>query len=195
MSYNRKWIIKEVNFHSQNFDGLARILSKKYYQKNYLLRKIGSNKTQVLHQMRMRQFTRRQPPADIPVKPQEHKSDPEVSLNHDDLYARAWEYDYEKPIFDAENNNATPPNPQEIPVQSDFSTEEMRNTPGKTHECSPEFFHHTHGVSDVTDTYPHMEPDVESSSKQPRNSPTNPRSSKYNLRHNPKPNCNDDYRY
>ena len=40
-----------------------------------------------------------------------------------------------------------------------------------------------------------MEPDVESSSEQPENSPTNPRSSKYNLRHNPKPNCNDDYRY
>ena len=25
--------------------------------------------------------------------------------------------------------------------------------------------------------------------------PTNPRSEKYDLRHNPKPNCNDDYRY
>ena len=55
---------------------------------NYLVRKIGTNKTQVLHRMRMRQFTPRQPPADIQVKPQEYKSDPEVSLNHDDLYAR-----------------------------------------------------------------------------------------------------------
>ena len=43
----------------------------------------------------MRQFTPHQPPADIPVKPQEYKSDPQVRLNHDDLYARAWEYDYE----------------------------------------------------------------------------------------------------
>ena len=111
---------------------------------------------QVLHRMRMRQFTPRQPPADIPVKPQEYKCDPEVSLNHDDLYARAWEYDYEQPIFDAENKNAAPPNPQEFPIQSDFSTEEMRNTPANTHECSPEILPHT-------DTYPHMEPDVESS--------------------------------
>ena len=31
----------------------------------YLVRKIGTNKTQVLHRMRMRQFTPRQPPADI----------------------------------------------------------------------------------------------------------------------------------
>ena len=67
---------------------------------NYLVRKISNNKTQVLHRMRMRQFTPHQPPADITVKPQEYKSDPEVSLHHDHLYARAWEYDFEQPIFD-----------------------------------------------------------------------------------------------
>ena len=77
---------------------------------NYLVLKIGTNKTQVLHRMRMRQFLPRQPPVDIRVKPQEFKSDPEVSLNHDDLYARELEYDYERPIFDVENNNAAPPN-------------------------------------------------------------------------------------
>ena len=91
-------------------------------------------------------------------------------------------------------DNAAPPNLQEIPLRSDFSTEEMRNTPGNPHACSPEIFPCTNEVSDVTDTYPHMEPDVESSSEQPQNSPANPRSSKYNLRYNPKPNCNDDYR-
>ena len=144
--------------------------------------------------MRRRQFTPRQPPADIRVKPQEYKADPEVSLNHDDLYARAWEYDYEQPIFDAENNNTAPPNSQEIPLQSDFSTEE-KGTRQEPHECSPEIFPQTDEASDVTDTYPHMEPDVETSSEQPKNSPTNPRSSKYNLRHNQKPNCNDEHRY
>ena len=171
------------------------IIEKILPNNNYLVRKIGTNKTQVLHWMRMRQFTPRQPPADIPVKPQKYKSDPEVNFNHDDLYARAWEYDYGQPFFDAENKNTAPPNPQEIPVYSDFATEEMRNTSGNPHECYPEVFPHTDGVSDVTDTYPHIEPDVESSSEQPGNSPTNPRSSKYNLCHNPKPNCNDDYRY
>ena len=71
----------------------------------------------------MRQFTPRQPPADIRVKPQEYQPDPEVSFNHDDLYAKAWEYDYEQPIFDAENKNAAPPNSHKILVQSDFPTE------------------------------------------------------------------------
>ena len=65
------------------------VIEKVLRSNNYLVRKIGTNKTQVLHRMRMRQFTPRQPPADITVKPQEYKSDPKVSLNHDDLYARA----------------------------------------------------------------------------------------------------------
>ena len=143
--------------------------------------------------MRLRQFTPRQPPADIIVKPQEYKSDPEVSLHHDDLYARAWKYDFEQPIFDAENDKAALPNLPEFPLQSDYSTEAMRNTPGNPHVCSPEIFLCTDEVSDVTDTCPHNERDVESSSDQQENSPANPRSSKYNLRHYPKPNCNDDY--
>ena len=142
----------------------------------------------------MCQFTPRQSPADIPIRPQEFKPDPDVSLKHDDLYAGAREYDYEQPVFEAENNNAAPPSPHKIPIQSDFPTEEMKSTPGTTHECFPEIFPQTDKVSDVTDTYPHMEPNVGPTSEQPGNSPTNPCSSKYILRHNPKPNCNDDYR-
>ena len=164
------------------------IIEKVLPNNKYLVRKFGTNEMQVLHRARMRQFTPRQPLADIRVKPQEYKSDPEVSLSHDDLYAKARECDYEKPIFDAENDNAAPPNLQENPLQSGFSTEEMRNTPGNPHVCSPEIFPCIDEVSDVTDTCPHMEPDVVSSSEQPESSPTNPRSSKYNLRHNPKPN-------
>ena len=38
---------------------------------NYLVRKIGTDKRQVLHRMRMRHFTPRQQPADITVKPHE----------------------------------------------------------------------------------------------------------------------------
>ena len=150
------------------------IVAKALPNNNYLVRKIGTNKTQLLHRMRMRQFTPRQPPADIIVKPHEYKSDPEVSRHHDDLYARAWEYDFEQPIFDAENDNETPPNQREIPVRSVFSTEEMRNTRGTTHECSPENLNPTDNTGDVADTYTHMEPDVATSSGQQENSPSNP---------------------
>ena len=168
------------------------IIGKVLPNNNYLVRKIGANKTQVLHRMRMRQFTPRQPPADIRITPQEYKPDPDVSLKHDDLYARAWEYDYEQAIFDAENNNAMTPNTSKIPVQSDFTTQEMRNTPGTAHECSQETLPQTEQLCDVADTYSDMEPNVETGSEQPNNSPTNRRSSKYSFHHNPKPNCNDD---
>ena len=83
----------------------------------------------------------------------------------------------------------------EVPVQSDLSTEKTRNTPGTAHECSPEIFPPTEELSDVTDTYPDMKPDVVASPEQPESSPTEPCSFKYNLRYNPKTNCNDDYRY
>ena len=104
------------------------IVEKVLPNNNYLVRKIGTDKTQVLHRMRMRQFTPRQPQVDIRVNPHEYKPDPEVSINHDDLYARAWEHHYEQPIFDAENDNSVPPNQPEIPIQSDLSTGKMRNT-------------------------------------------------------------------
>ena len=128
--------------------------------------------------MRMRQFTPRQSSDDIRITPQEWNPDPELSLKHDDLYARAWECEYEKPMFDAENNNATPPNPPEVPLQSDLSTDETRNTTGIAHECSPEIFLQTEELCDVTDTYLDREPDVETSPEQPINSPTSLCSSK-----------------
>ena len=89
----------------------------------YQVRKIGTNKTQVLRRMRMRQSTTRQPPPDIRIMPQEWQPDPEVSLKHDDMYDSAWECEYEKPIFDAENNNATLSKSCEFPLKLDLSTE------------------------------------------------------------------------
>ena len=162
---------------------------------NYLVSKYGTNNTQVLHRMRLSQFTPLQSSPDIRILRQEWKLDLEVNLEHDGLYARAWECEYDKPIFDAEKNNATPPNSSETPVQSDLSTKETSNTPGTAQECSRETFPQTEHLCNVIDTYPYMEPDAETNSEQPHNRPTNPHSSKYNLRHNPKLNCNDDLKF
>ena len=61
------------------------IIEKMLPNNNYLIRKIGTNKTQILHRMRLRQFTTRQPLADIPVTQREWQPDPEVVITHDDL--------------------------------------------------------------------------------------------------------------
>ena len=55
----------------------------------YLVRKIGTNKTQILHQMKLQKVTPRQSIPDMPITPREWQPDPEVVSKHDDLYARA----------------------------------------------------------------------------------------------------------
>ena len=85
------------------------ILEKVLPNNNYLVGKIGTNKKQVLHRMQMRQFTPRKPLPAIRITPQDWKFDPEVSIKHDDLYARALECEYERPVLDAEYDNETPP--------------------------------------------------------------------------------------
>ena len=162
---------------------------------NYLIREIGTNKTQMLHRMPMRQLIPQQLPPDTRITPHEWKPDPEVSLKHDDLYARTWECEYKKTIFDAGKDSATPLNSPEIPVQSDLSIDQTWNTPGAAQECSREIFLLREELYDATNKYLGMEPDAETNSEQPNNSPTKPSSWEYNLHHNPKPNCNDNDRY
>ena len=82
----------------------------------------------------------------------------------------------------------------EFALQPDLPTEKTWNTTEAAQERS-QFFSQTEELCDVTDTYPYMEPDAETNSEQPNNSPTDPICSKYTLRHNPKPNCNGNFRY
>ena len=145
--------------------------------------------------MRLRQFTPRQPLPDIPVTQRDWQPDPEVVITHDDLYARAWECEYDEPIFDTDHNNLAVPNPPETMVRSEPTADELRNTPGIIPENSPEIIPQPdesyNGIDVDHDTQPLADTTVEQLDPMP----TNPRSSKYDLRHNPKPNCNDDYRY
>ena len=81
-----------------------------------MVRKIVTNKTQILHRMRLRQFTPRQLTPDIPISRREWQPDPEVLIRHDDLYARAWECEYDEPIFDSDYNHLATPSSPEITI-------------------------------------------------------------------------------
>ena len=113
------------------------IIEKVLPNNDYLVRKIGTNRTQILHRMRLRQFTPRQPISDIPGTQCEWQPDPEVVITHDDLYARAWECQYDEPIFDSDYNNLATPSPPEITISSEQTADEMRNTP-KSHQKNPQ---------------------------------------------------------
>ena len=149
----------------------------------------------MLHCMQLRQFKPCQPPPDVQITPQNWISDPEVSNKQDDLYARAWECDYERAIFDADYDNTAASDPRETALQSDLLPEEKWNTPGTSRKRSPEIFPSTDGLFDGTDTCHYTEPDVEMGLQQHHPIPTIPRSSKYDFRLNPKPSCIDDNSY
>ena len=171
------------------------IIEKVLPNNNYVVRKIGTNKTQILHRKRLRQFTPQQPITDIPVTPREWQPDPEVIIKHDGLYARAWECEHDKPIFDSDRDNLVSPNSPEITVRSREKADETKSTPGTTQEDSSNILPHTDEMGDGTDTDQYMQPEADNSVEQIDPTPTNPRSSRYDLRHNPRPNCNEDYRY
>ena len=171
------------------------IVEKVLPNNKYVVRKIGTNKTQIRHRMRLRQFTPRQPIPDIPVTPREWQPDPEIIIKHDDLYARAWECEYDKPIFDSDSDNLG----HLIHQTSQYDREKKPMQQGvlqEPHKRAPQTFPpHIDEMADGTDTDHYMQPDADKSVEQIDPTPTNPRSSKYGLRHNSRINCNDDYRY
>ena len=116
------------------------IIEKVLANNNYLVRKIGTNKAQVLHRMRLRQFTPRQPIPDIPITPREWQPDPEVVNTHDHLYLRAWECEYDESIFDSDYNNLATPSQPEITIRPKQAADEMRNTPQTIYGTFPEPF-------------------------------------------------------
>ena len=71
----------------------------------------------------------------------------------------------------------------------------MSNTPGIIREHFPEICSQVDRSCDGTYTDHYMQPDADTSVEQPDLTPNNPRSSKYDLRPNPKPNFDDDDRY
>ena len=145
--------------------------------------------------MTLRQFTPRQPIPETPVTPREWQPDPEVIIKHDDLYARAWECEYDKPIFASGRDNLVSPNSPKVTVRSGKAADETRSTPVTIQADFSDILPHAVEIDDGTDTDHHMQPDADNSAEQIDQTPTNPRSSKYDLRHNPWPNCNNVYRY
>ena len=88
--------------------------------------------------MRLRQFTPHQPITDLPITPREWHPDPEITIKHDDLYARAWQCEYDKPIFDSDRDNMVIPHSPEVTIQSEKAADKTRSTPETTRESSPE---------------------------------------------------------
>ena len=178
----------EVRWNGPHF--FEKVLAKN----KFLDCKTGTDKTHVLHHMRLLQFIPQQPIPVVEITPREWKPDPEVTSTLDDLCARAWECEYEKPTFDNDHDNLPTPKSPEIEVRSELAADEFSNIPGTVRESSAEFFPRADRSRDGTDMDHCKEPDADTSVEQPNPTPTNCRSTTYDLRHNPKLNCSNPYR-
>ena len=72
-----------------------------------------------------------------------------------------------------------------------MAADETNTIPGTIPESSPETFPEADQFCHGTDTGYYMEHDANTGVAQPTPTPTNPRSTKYDLRQNPKPNFID----
>ena len=172
MSSTLKQITKEVKFHLQTFDGQTLTLMKRPYQLtfNWYKNSEGTKPKCFIE----RDYDCSQPYNQHPMYKQHHKNgepDPEVIINHDYLYATAWESKYETPIF---NNSRHKPDNQKSPGETaihDLTNNEACISPGTIQESCPEMFPRKDELCDGTDTDHYMDPDAEKSLEQL--SPTN----------------------
>ena len=93
--------------------------------------------------MRLGLLTPRLAMLDVYTTPQECKPDPEVIIEHDDLYARAWESEYETPFFDNSQDEPDNDNSPETTLRHDLANDEMCTIPGTKQESSPEILPQT----------------------------------------------------
>ena len=82
------------------------IIEKVLPNENYIVRKLNSNKTQILHRIRLRKYT---PNTDIrDVRPEGNlQADDEIIIPQDDLYINSWETEFDDFPPNSEFKNAS----------------------------------------------------------------------------------------
>ena len=73
---------------------------------NYIIRRLGTKETQLLHRIRLRKFNPQAPLADIFVRESDWQKDDQKAIPNDDLYAQSWNTNFglmKNPFFDDTN--------------------------------------------------------------------------------------------
>ena len=159
-----------------------------------MVRKIGTNRTQVHQRIQLRYFTPQQPVPDVQITSRESKPDPEMGVKHDDLYAGACDCDYETPVFDADYDNAAPPNLNENAWEL-FYLPKKYGTHQEPYESVSWYFPLNRRIMWRNGYVPQHKTwcDNELGTTKPYS--YEPPQFKNDLLDNPKPNCYNDFRY
>ena len=182
------------------------IVIKVLSNNNYTIRKLGTRYTQTLHRIRIRPYVPEQRLPDVTVRADNYLPDPDVKFSHNEWYAVSWEMDFGKQIDghesrENENNHQQPVTQEVANTQDETATQQILDKKPETTDDkappSPDFSNLTTDVGD--NPYIRHPPPIENPPIPSKSPPTivgyNPRKiAKYNLRPNPKPNTNPDFR-
>ena len=136
----------------------------------------------MLHRIKLRQFTPRQPIPDVQTNPQGWKPVLAVIKKQNDFHARAWEREYKQPTFDSDHEETKIYKSPKTAVRFDLANNETTIIPGN---ISTFIFAQAERSFEATDTDHYLEPDAETSLDQTNPTRTNPHSTNYDQRHNP----------
>ena len=96
---------------------------------NYIVRRLGTNKMQLLHRIRLRKFTPQAPLADIFVRETDWQKDDQMPLANDDLYAQSWNTSF--------GSNPFEDGPSEFPLDAEDAVYTPIQIPEGNHPPSP----------------------------------------------------------
>ena len=116
---------------------------------NYILRKLNTNKTQILHRIRLRKYNPEKPPEDNYQKTQ-WQIDKNIVVPQDDLYTIAWEAEFGGHLFDI-------PIIYTDPNAIDF---DESHTPGPDTVIVPRSYFHGSRDGQIRETCPIFDPTV-----------------------------------
>ena len=190
---------------------------------NYIVRRLGTNKTQLLHRIRLRKFIPQAPLADIFVRETDWQKDDQMPIANDDLYAQSWNTNFGSNPFEdgpseySEDTEETEYTPIQIPNDNrPPSPGSSKNSGGSPVEQTTEPDQNCDNhENEIPQHISEDDQNTQKTQKEPNNSsvdntqktledsqntplqeePINTRGEKYNLRPNPNPNYSDSYRY
>ena len=80
------------------------VVQKTLPNNNYIVRRLNTNKTQILHRIRLKKFVPNAPLEDE-YKEEKLQPDEEIIIPQDDLYTISWEADFEYELFEPKKND------------------------------------------------------------------------------------------
>ena len=98
------------------------IVQKVLPNENYIVRRINTNKTQLLHRIRLKKFVPNQPLEDN-FREQRMQPDEEIVIPQDDLYVRTWETDFGEQLITRRHD----------PFPTNLPSGEQPNAAGPSH--------------------------------------------------------------